>query len=98
MIILGFYAGFLSLLLREIPFSSIQFPIYEFMKKRTLEKHKTIGFWQSGWNGLVAAVIGYIDKYNNLLNILYSCLFNQSYRCSEIPINDSKRQILFEYI
>lgn len=29
----GFYAGFSSILLREIPFSAIQFPIYEHMKK-----------------------------------------------------------------
>lgn len=28
----GFYAGFTTIILREIPFSAIQFPIYENMK------------------------------------------------------------------
>ena len=31
---LGFFAGYFSLILREIPFSTIQFPIYEYMKKK----------------------------------------------------------------
>lgn len=28
----GFYVGYLSLIMREIPFSSIQYPFYEFLK------------------------------------------------------------------
>ena len=29
----GFYAGYFSLIMREIPFSGLQFPLYEFFKK-----------------------------------------------------------------
>jgi solute carrier family 25 S-adenosylmethionine transporter 26 len=36
---IGFYQGIDSLILREIPFSAIQFPIYEFFKKRELKKN-----------------------------------------------------------
>ena len=28
----GFYVGYFSLIMREIPFSSIQYPFYEFLK------------------------------------------------------------------
>lgn len=28
------------------------------MKKKTLEKYQTVGFWHSGWNGFVAAATG----------------------------------------
>ena len=34
----GFYAGYGSLLLREIPYSCIQMPIYEAMKRNTRKK------------------------------------------------------------
>ena len=61
--IIGFYAGYFSLILREIPFSCIQFPIYEYMKKRTLEKYHTMGFWHSGYNGFVSAAIGFQNTY-----------------------------------
>lgn len=54
----GFYAGYFSLILREIPFSCIQFPIYEYMKKKAFQKHKTIDVWNSAWNGFVSASIG----------------------------------------
>lgn len=54
----GFYAGYFSLILREIPFSAIQFPIYEYMKKRAFKKHGTIGFLDSGINGFVSGAIG----------------------------------------
>lgn len=45
------------MILREIPYSCIQFPIYEFLKKKTLEKKKEVSFFDSGWNGLVAASV-----------------------------------------
>lgn len=32
----GFYAGFGSFVLRDIPFSAIQFPLYEYLKMRTI--------------------------------------------------------------
>ncbi|KAG2125639.1 mitochondrial carrier domain-containing protein [Suillus cothurnatus] len=34
----GFYRGFLTTIMREIPFTSLQFPLYEFLKYR-LSKH-----------------------------------------------------------
>lgn len=38
----GFYAGYTSMLLREIPYSCIQMPIYESMKRNT-RKRKGLG-------------------------------------------------------
>jgi len=35
----GFYAGFGSFVLRDIPFSAIQFPLYELLKMKTINFH-----------------------------------------------------------
>jgi len=55
----GFYAGLLSLLIRDIPFSSIQFTIYEHMRKRSVEKNQgsPLTFLQNSFNGAFAAAI-----------------------------------------
>ena len=53
----GLYVGYGSLVLWEIPFSGIQFPLYEFLKSKT--KPKT--FLENGLNGSIAgAVAGFL--------------------------------------
>ena len=60
--ILGFYAGFRSFLLRDIPFSAIQFPLYETLKlieikyfaKDQLEQEVTIPSMLNSVNGAIA--------------------------------------------
>jgi solute carrier family 25 S-adenosylmethionine transporter 26 len=36
----GFYRGFPSVLLREIPFSGVQLPIYEYLRAQSLKKNR----------------------------------------------------------
>lgn len=51
----GFYRGYLSTVMREIPFSVVQFPIWEFLKS-TWSRHNSqpITAWQSSICGAVA--------------------------------------------
>lgn len=67
---LGFYAGVDSLVLREIPFSAIQFPIYEFLKKNAYEQNNggDLTFLQNARNGATAGAIGIIDLHNIFIN------------------------------
>lgn len=55
----GLYAGVDSLVLREIPFSAIQFPIYEFLKKQAYEQNNggDLTFFQNARNGATAGAI-----------------------------------------
>jgi solute carrier family 25 S-adenosylmethionine transporter 26 len=51
----GFYRGYTSTVMREIPFSVIQFPLWEFMKSTWSEKSgQPITAWQSSVCGAVA--------------------------------------------
>jgi solute carrier family 25 S-adenosylmethionine transporter 26 len=43
----GFYAGYFSLICREIPFSAIQLPVYETMKIIQKNYNKKVG-WTGG--------------------------------------------------
>ncbi|CAK8690426.1 unnamed protein product [Clavelina lepadiformis] len=50
--IVGFYRGYKSTVLREIPFSLIQFPLWEFSKATLAERQNgSITPWQSAWCG-----------------------------------------------
>lgn len=62
--VLGFYAGIDSLVLREIPFSAIEFPLYEYMKKLSYEENKgeDLTPFQNARNGAVAGSIGKKQK------------------------------------
>ena len=57
----GFYSGFLSLLLREIPYTAIQMPIYEALKKattaRTDKKPAEFSVSENWVNGAIAGAI-----------------------------------------
>ncbi|CAL1541950.1 unnamed protein product [Lymnaea stagnalis] len=51
----GFYRGYTSTVMREIPFSVIQFPLWEFMKSKvSQETGQPITAWQSSLCGAVA--------------------------------------------
>ncbi|CAG5121284.1 unnamed protein product [Candidula unifasciata] len=51
----GFYRGYTSTVMREIPFSIIQFPLWEFMKSTWSEKSgQPITAWQSSVCGAIA--------------------------------------------
>ncbi|XP_033110114.1 S-adenosylmethionine mitochondrial carrier protein-like isoform X1 [Anneissia japonica] len=54
----GLYRGYLSLLLREIPFSFIQFPIWEFFKRIWCDRQGcAVSAWQSAMCGATAGGI-----------------------------------------
>jgi len=50
--------------LREIPFSALEFPIYEYMKKLSYKENdgKDLTLFQNARNGAVAGSIGIILK------------------------------------
>lgn len=52
---LGLYRGFTSTVMREIPFSLIQFPLWEYLKKRWSENQRSpVQPWQSSICGAIA--------------------------------------------
>lgn len=54
----GLYRGYLSTVIREIPFSLIQFPLWEYLKKSWAEQqHGHVHPWQSSICGAVAGCI-----------------------------------------
>ncbi|KAG0240482.1 hypothetical protein BGX31_001943 [Mortierella sp. GBA43] len=57
--ILGFYRGYLSTVAREIPFTCIQFPLYEYMKKTfALATHRSkVDPWEAAICGSIAGGI-----------------------------------------
>lgn len=57
--ILGFYRGFLPTVAREIPFTCIQFPLYEYFKsKYRLYKGKSVEPFEAALMGSLAGGIG----------------------------------------
>lgn len=58
--VLGFYTGYGSLVLRELPFDALQFPLYELLKKQFLKRRATNGkrnvleTWESCTCGSIA--------------------------------------------
>ncbi|KAJ1931295.1 S-adenosylmethionine transporter, partial [Linderina pennispora] len=53
--ILGFYRGYLTTVVREIPFTCIQFPIYEYMKVWYAKKQgRPIQAWEAAVCGSIA--------------------------------------------
>ena len=52
----GFYRGYLTTVLREIPFSTIQFPLWEFLKSRWAEQQGVVSVaaWQSSVCGALS--------------------------------------------
>ena len=57
--ILGFYRGYLVTLVREIPFSIIQFPLWEYLKlQMKLRKNKEkLSFLESGSCGAISGAL-----------------------------------------
>ena len=66
---LGFYTGYGSLIIREIPYSAIQMPIYEAMKRytrRSKAENEGFTFFEKARNGVVAGSIGTLAIYQHL--------------------------------
>ena len=55
----GFYRGFGMTVFRDVPFASIQFPLYEMMKKYLLDgqENKDLPFYKAAGSGMVAGGI-----------------------------------------
>lgn len=55
----GFYRGYLPTIMREIPFSLIQFPLWEYlkMKRRESANKKSLTFFESGFCGAISGAI-----------------------------------------
>jgi solute carrier family 25 S-adenosylmethionine transporter 26 len=55
----GFYVGYLSLMLREMPFSATQMPLYEIFREKAKKRtgKKKLAPWENGLNGAMAAGI-----------------------------------------
>lgn len=69
--IAGFYRGYLSLIMREIPFSGLQFPLYEYLKRLqvaylaktrgTSPEQVELKFWNNAINGsLAGSIAGFV--------------------------------------
>ncbi|CAI2377596.1 unnamed protein product [Moneuplotes crassus] len=67
----GFYRGYFSLIMREIPFSGLQFPLYEYLKRlqiaylsrsRNIKPEEVeMKFWNNAINGsLAGSIAGFI--------------------------------------
>lgn len=53
----GFYRGFGATVYREIPFSVLQFPMWEFLKRKYTEKmniKRDLGFFEAGFFGAIS--------------------------------------------
>ncbi|GJD09172.1 Putative mitochondrial carrier protein PET8 [Galdieria sulphuraria] len=57
--IVGLYRGWLSLILREIPFDIIEFPLYEYLKKQWRRRRNgaALETWQSATCGSIAGAV-----------------------------------------
>ncbi|WFC95768.1 S-adenosylmethionine transporter [Malassezia brasiliensis] len=53
----GLYRGFGGTILREIPFTCIQFPLYEFLKHKAAGRAKEPTWWQAAATGSVAGSV-----------------------------------------
>lgn len=53
----GLYRGWFSLIVREIPFDIIEFPLYEYLKKRWKTSSDDLETWQSAVCGCVAGAV-----------------------------------------
>ncbi len=82
----GFYAGIDSLILREIPFSCIQFPVYEYFKKRARE-HNNGGELTSFQNAQNGAMAGSICRWFKILLIILAGLLTT-------PIDVAKTRLM----
>ena len=85
----GFYAGYGSLLLREIPYSCIQMPIYEAMKRMTRNK-KGLGPKENDFTPFENARHAMVAGGTGKLLELQSVLPDNSDRCDQDEPDDQQ--------
>ena len=100
----GFYVGYTSLIMREIPFSSIQFPFYELLKLMQIkikskaeelpEDQVTLGGIQLGLSGSVAgAFAGFLVTP---FDVLKTRLMTHDVKQKQLTMYACLRQIIAE--
>jgi solute carrier family 25 (mitochondrial S-adenosylmethionine transporter), member 26 len=74
----GFFAGYGSLVVRELPFDAIQFPLYELLKKGWAKRTKSgkLDLWQSSLCGSAAG--GFAAAVTTPLDVVKTRLMTQS--------------------
>lgn len=56
--LIGLYRGFSSTVIRDLPFSAFQYPLWEFLKMKHIERnHKAVSVYESAWYGSIAGAI-----------------------------------------
>eukprot|EP01017_Pseudomicrothorax_dubius_P022462 TRINITY_DN2431_c0_g1_i2.p1 TRINITY_DN2431_c0_g1~~TRINITY_DN2431_c0_g1_i2.p1 ORF type:complete len:281 (+),score=43.10 TRINITY_DN2431_c0_g1_i2:127-969(+) len=104
----GFYAGYFSTVLRDVPFGAIQFPIYEFLKttSRKLYHKKddtkdSLPFWITSINGCIAASIAALvttplDVIKTRLMTQKSGYYKNVFDCASKIIREEGAKNLFK--
>lgn len=73
----GFFAGYTSLVLRELPFDALQFPLYEFLKSALASRQKrSLHTWESSICGSIAG--GVAAAVTTPLDVVKTRLMTQS--------------------
>lgn len=59
----GLFRGYFSTVMREIPFSLIQFPVWELLKKKWSEKQgHDVDSWQASLCGAIAGMLNHAQE------------------------------------
>lgn len=73
----GFFAGYTSLVLRELPFDALQFPLYEFLKSALASRQKrALHTWETSVCGSIAG--GVAAAVTTPLDVVKTRLMTQS--------------------
>ena len=94
---LGFYVGFSVLLLRDIPFSAIQWPIYEYLKKGKQE----LTFLENSVNGATAAFVAAslttpMDVIKTKMMTQNAIVYKSAWDCLRTTVKDEGALALFK--
>ncbi|KRX01139.1 Mitochondrial carrier domain [Pseudocohnilembus persalinus] len=94
----GFYAGFGVLLFRDIPFSAIQLPLYEIMKKG---KQIDLTLFESVYSGAVAAAVAAflttpMDVVKSKMMTQRDNYYKNSFHCTRVVFQEEGIQAFFK--
>ena len=68
----GFYRGYISTVCREIPFSFLQFPLWEYLKsvRRAQTNKEQLSFWESGTCGAISGTVSF-ENFQFETNLIF---------------------------